>query len=211
MSTIDTFELKKEQYKLASKVQLRDGFDKIKTVAGISTVFSGDNILACVVVCELPSLKVLEKQTYLLSNPLPYQLGYLAYRDMPAMIEAYNLLEEEPDVIFVEGSGINHPRRIGLASHLGLALNKSTIGVTQKLTFGQVNEGKIIFNNEVSGFEIKTREHANPIYISPGHLVTLGSSLDLIKRTIQYPHKMPEPLHLAHKIAKKKIKEKNSL
>ena len=203
---MDIFELKKEQLKLAPKIVLNDGFSKIKTIAGVDCCPFENKLIACVVICEYPSLKMLEKKTFILDGPLPYKPGYLAYREMPAMIEAFNKLEEEPDILFVDGLGILHPRRIGLASHLGLVLNQPTIGITDKLLFGKVENGKIIYNNHVSGFEIKTKEHAKSIYVSPGHFITLGSTLNIITNAIKFPHKMPEPLYLAHKFAKKKAK-----
>jgi deoxyribonuclease V len=204
---MDLFELKREQTRLAHKIQRRDSFSRINTIGGINCVAMGENIIATVVVCEYPSMKLLEKQSYIFSDPLPYRMGFLAYREMPAMIEAVNLLEKEPDVLLVNGPGMNHPRKIGIASHLGLALNIPTIGVTQKLNLGKVENGKIIAHNEIVGFEITTREHANPIYVSPGHLITLGSTLNLIPSTIQFPHKLPEPLHIAHKVGKKKVRK----
>lgn len=205
---MDLFELKREQSKLARKVQLRDDFDKVKTIAGIDCVPTENSVIAAVVVCKYPSLEFVEKKTYSLSNPLPYRAGFQAYREMPAIIEAYNQLDEEPDVILVNGLGVNHPRKFGMATHLGLALNKPTIGVTQKLPFGKVESGKIFNHNEHLGFEVKTREHANPVYISPGHLITKGSTLNIVSKTIQFPHKMPEPIHIARKVAKKKAKGK---
>jgi len=204
---MEIFELKKEQTKLAGRIILRDGFDKVRIIAGAECIAVGNKILASVVVCEFPSFKVLEHQTYLLSDPLPYHPEYVAYREMPALVEAYNKIELEPDVILVSGSGINHPRKIGIASHLGLILNKSTIGITDKLELGRVEHGKIMIGLDLAGFEIKTREHANPIYVSPGHLITPGAALELVSKSIVYPHKMPEPLHLAHKLGKKKSKE----
>jgi deoxyribonuclease V len=200
---MDVLELKKEQLKLAPKIILSDGFTKLKTIAGIDCIVRGNKLLAGVIVCDYPSFKIKEKKTYLLADPLPYIPGFLAYREMPAMIEAYNLLEEEPDLILVDGPGIAHPRRLGIASHLGLALNKPTIGVTNKLTFGTLRDGKLWSNQEILGFEIKTREHSNPIYVSPGHLVSLGTALRIISETICLPHKMPEPLHLTHKLVKR--------
>jgi len=204
---MDTFELKKEQDKLAQRVQLQDSFTKIKTIGGVDCVQKDNKLLACVVVLEYPSLKFLEKKTAVLHDPLPYRPGFLAYREMPAIIEAFNMLEQEPDVLLVDGTGILHPRKLGMASHLGLALNQPTIGVNSKLHLGNVENGKIYFNNEFLGFEVKTREHATPIYVSPGHLITLGTSLQTVQRSIQHPHKLPEPLHLAHKLAKKEIKK----
>ncbi|PIZ51227.1 hypothetical protein COY27_04350 [Candidatus Woesearchaeota archaeon CG_4_10_14_0_2_um_filter_33_13] len=205
---MDTFELKKEQSKLANKIIVKDLFDKIKTIGGAECIALGEKILAVVVVCEFPSLKMIEKKTYLLSSPLPYKPGYQAYREMPALMEAYNQLSEEPDILLVKGFGINHPRKFGMAAHLGLALNQPTIGVTQKNIVGKVEKGKIIFQNDIVGFEITTKEHANPVYVSPGHGVSLGSALDLVSKIILPPHKMPEPLHISHKIAKKKVNDK---
>lgn len=204
---MDTFELKKEQKRLAEKVVLKDDPVKVKTIGGTECLATGNKLLACVVVCEYPSLKLIEKKTYLLPDPLPYKAGFLAYREMPAIIEAYNKLEQEPDLILVKGAGIAHPRKFGMASHLGIALNKPTIGVTQKLLSGKIQGGKIMLHNDIVGFEIKTKEHANPVYASPGHLVSLGSVLKIVSKTIKYPHKMPEPLHLARKIAKRKVKD----
>lgn len=206
---MDSYELKKEQLKLAPKVVLNDNLARIKTIGAAECMQVKDKLLACVIVCQFPSFEILEKQTYLLHNPLPYKQGFLAYREMPAIIEAYNQLEQEPDILLLEGPGILHPRKIGLASHLGLILNKPTIGVTQKLILGNVEKGKVMVNGDVLGFEIKTREHANSIYVSPGHLVSLGTVINLISQTIKHPHKMPEPLHLARKIIKKKVKKVN--
>ena len=200
---MDLIELKKEQLKLAPKIMISDSFKKIKTIGGAACIQMNHKLLACVVVCEFPSMKLLEKQTYLLNDPLPYTTGFLAYREMPAIIEAYNQLETEPDVLLIKGNGIIHPRGFGIASHAGLALNKSTIGVTEKLLTGRIEQGKVMIKGNVSGFEVKTREHSKPIYLSPGHLISLGSVLNIIPKTIIPPHKMPEPIHLALKIARK--------
>lgn len=200
-------ELKKEQRKLAEKVILKEDFTKIKTIGGVDCAQTKNKIIACVVVCEFPSLKLLEKQTATLADPLPYKPGFLAYREMPAIIEAFNKLENEPDVLLVDGSGILHPRKLGMASHLGLALNKPTIGVTKKFFIGDIEKGKIYLDKELAGFEIRTREHAKSLYISPGHLISLGTTLKIIHQSIKPPHKLPEPLHLAHRFAKKELKK----
>ncbi len=209
---MDLAELKKEQLKLAPKVVLKDGFStlsSIKTIGGIDSIGIGTELLACAVVCEFPSMKLLESKTYLLHQPLPYVPGFQAYREMPAMIEAFNHLETEPDLLLVSGAGIAHPRRLGIASHLGLVLNKPTIGVTQKLLFGKVERGKIVAAVDILGFEIKTREHSNPVYVSPGHLIALGTVLSIMPKLMREPHKMPEPLHLAHKLARREGKRVN--
>lgn len=204
---MDTLELKKEQRKLAARVVLNDNFARINTLGAAACIPFGNKLLACVVVCNYPSLELKERKTFLLNDPLPYKSGFIAYREMPAIIEAFNLLEEEPAILLVQGSGILHPRKCDIASHLGLVLNIPTIGITSFLPLGRVEKGKIVVNNKICGLEIKTKEYAHPSYVSPGHLISLGTILNLVPKTIKYPHKMPEPLHLAHKIARKKVKE----
>jgi deoxyribonuclease V len=201
---MDTFDLKKEQLKLAGKVVLNDGFSTVKTVGGAACFPLQDKLLACVVVCSYPELELLEKKYAVLNNPLPFISGFSAYREMPAIIEAYNELEQEPDLLCVVGSGRVHPRRLGIASHLGLALNTPCIGVAKNLLVGHVEQGKIHVGNEIAGFQMTTKEHAKPLFVSPGHLVSLGSTLRLMTQMVKPPHKMPEPLHVAHKYAKKK-------
>ncbi|MEK6905254.1 MAG: endonuclease V, partial [Nanoarchaeota archaeon] len=151
----------------------------------------GNKLLATVVVCEFPSFEVKEYKSYVLDNPLPHKLGFEAYREIPAIIEAVNQLDEEPEVLLVKGSGVLHPRRIGIASHLGLELNIPTIGVQDKLTFGTLQEGKIILDGTVLGFEIKTKEFSNPLFVSPGHNISVKTALDIVSKSIVHPHKLP--------------------
>jgi len=205
---MDLFEFKREQQRLATKVQLQDGFSTAKNVGGEACMVMGKNLLACVVVCELPSFTVVDKAFYLLHDPLPFQQGFSAYREMPAIIEAYNQLNVEPDVLFVEGEGIAHPRGLGIASHLGVVLRVPTIGVVDRLHCGVVAEGKVMVLGEVRGFEVVTREHAKPVYVSPGNMVSLEKAKELVMKMMQYPHKMPEPIHLANKLARKMNEEK---
>ena len=209
VNLMDIYELKKEQVKLASKVIVQDRSIKLKSIAGTYCLPVGDKLLGCVVVLSFPDLELLEKKTFLLDNPLPYKTGFLAYREMPAIIDAFNQLEEEPDIILVNAPGILHLRKVGMASHLGLALNKPTIGVTTNHLIGKIEKGKIMMDGEILGFEVRTRDHSNPVYVSPGHMVSLGSSLSIVQKAIKHPHKMPEPLHLAQRIAKKKAKVSN--
>ncbi len=204
---MNLIELKREQVKLAPKVVLKDSFTVIRTIGGAACAAIGQKLLATVVVCEYPSLKLLEKKTALLANPLPYRPGFEAYREMPAIIEAYNWLELEPDVLLAKGTGILHPLRLGIASHLGLALNVPTIGISETLPLGTVADGKVVVQEKTLGYVIKTKEHANPLYASPGHLVSLSSMQQIIPTTIIPPHKLPEPLHLALRIARKKAQK----
>jgi len=204
---VDLLKLKEEQLKLAKKVSIIDSIKNFKTIAGCDQVYLGNKVVSAIIVCEYKSMKVIESKHAAVEGKIPYKSSFLFYRDGPAVMEAYNLLEEKPDVLIVEGNGILHPRRFGMASHLGILLDVPTIGVTKRLMLGEVKGGTIYVEKEARGYEFVTREHANPIYISPGHKISLKTSMETIKNCIRQPHKLPEPLHLAQRYAKKTAKE----
>jgi len=200
---VDLNTLKKEQIKLAKKVITTDGFEKIKTIAGCSQAYVDDKVISAIVVCDYKTLEVIESKHAVGEGKIPYKSGFLFYKDGPAVMEAFNMLEQKPDVLIVEANGILHPRRIGMASHVGILLDVQTIGVTKRLMLGQVKGNTIYVEKEARGYELITREHARPIYVSPGNKISLKTSLEVIKNCIKEPHKLPEPLHLAHKYGRK--------
>ena len=106
----------------------------------------------------------------------------------------------------VDGNGIAHPRGLGIASHFGLAINKPTIGIASNLMLGRVENGKIYIEKSHVGFEVITKEHASPIYVSPGHLISIGTAVKIVRESLKPPHKMPEPLHWAHRGARREMK-----
>ncbi|MBI4150119.1 endonuclease V [Candidatus Woesearchaeota archaeon] len=200
---VDVEKMRKEQLKLSKEIVLRDEFDKLKLIAGCDCIFENERVIATIIVLEYPSMKFVEAKYAIQEDAIPYIPGYLAYREMPAITVAYAKLKNKPDIVICDGNGILHPRRIGSASHLGIALNTPTIGVAKKLLLGHVQEGKVWVDNEIRGFEVKTKEVSNPIYVSPGHNVSLGTALKLAMECTRPPHKLPEPLHAAHKYANK--------
>lgn len=204
---MDLVELKKEQLRLAQKIVLENGFFELKTIGGMVVQQVGDKILAVVVVCEFSSMVLRETKYFVLPNPLPFYRDYEAYRVLPAMVEAFNLLDEEPDLLLVEGDGINHPRRLGVASHVGLSLNIPTIGITDTLGYGSVEGEKILHDGVVCGVVLQTRQFAKPIYATAGYRCLVEAISGIVSQTLRYPHKMPEPLHLAHALARKMKKE----
>ncbi len=203
--------LKKEQLKLAKKIILKDSFDEIKLIGGCDQAFYENKIISMVIVFDNNG-KLIEKKYAIKDVTIPYVPGFLAYREMPAILEAFNKLENKPDILLCDCNGILHPRKIGMASHLGLILEVPTIGVAKNKLLGVIDEDKkIIYNDHVLGFEIGTKEHAKPIYVSPGHMISMKSSEKIVKEWLK-GHKTPEPLHVAHKFAnriKKNLKEKN--
>ena len=203
---MDIRKLEEEQIKLAKKVIVKDDFEKTERIAGVDQAFANGNVISGIVVCSYKDLNLIEKKYAVVKAKFPYISGFLSYRESPAIIEAFNQLENKPDILIVDGNGILHPRRIGMASHLGILLDIPTIGVAKRLIAGEVREGTVYIEKEARGYELATREHSKPLYVSPGYKVSLKTSLEIVKKCIKFPHKLPEPLYLAHRYANK-IKE----
>lgn len=198
---VDFAKLREEQLKLAKKVISSDSFEKLELVAGVDCAYNQYDAIAAIVVCDYKTMEVKEKVFSVVKAKVPYLQGFLAYREGPAISEAYDKLENKPDVMVFDGHGILHPRRIGLASHLGVLLNQASIGVAKQLLVGEVKGSIVYVDKEAQAGLIVTREHSKPIYISPGHKISLKTSIEIVKKCMRFPHKLPEPLHLAHKYA----------
>lgn len=196
-------DLKKEQLRLAKKVIVKDDFDEIKYVGGCDQAYADNKVISAVVVMDAQSLEIVEKKYAVAEAPMQYIPGFLSYRESPAVMEAMAKLEKKPDLLFVDGNGILHPRKIGMASHLGILLDMPTIGVAKKLMLGEAADGKITFEGEVLARELRTKEHAKPIYVSPGHRVSMKTAYEWAHKCVLEKHKMPEPLHEAHKYSNK--------
>ena len=195
---LNASKLKEEQLKLAKEVVLKESFSKVKLIAGCDQAFVDGEVVSGVVVLD-KDMQTVEKAYSIVKAQIPYIPGFLFYREGPAIIDAFNKLEKKPDVLLVDGNGILHPIRLGMASHLGVVLDIPTIGVTKRLMCGDVKEGKVYVDKEIRGIELKTREHSNPLYVSPGHKISFGKSMEVVKNSLKHPHKLPEPLHLAHR------------
>ncbi|MDP3766045.1 MAG: endonuclease V [Nanoarchaeota archaeon] len=203
----DFDKLKEEQLKLAKKVVLKDYFDKLELIGGVDAAFTQEDVISAIVVCDYKTMEVKEKVFSVVKAKVPYLKGFLAYREGPAISEAYAKLESKPDVMIFDGNGILHQRRCGLASHMGILLDQPSIGVAKQLLGGEVKNNKVYLDNEVRAEVIVSREHSKPLYISPGHKISLKTSVEVVKRCLKFPHKLPEPLHLAHRYADE-IREK---
>ncbi len=201
---IDLHKLEIEQKRLAKAVSLRDSIDfsLTESIAACYNTFVGNRIISVFIVCNL-EMEIIEQQYSTKRLDFPYISSFRAYRELPAMIGCYNKLAEAPDIIFVEGHGILHPRGLGIASHLGISIQKPTIGIAQKLLVGEVKREEVILNGKVAGYAFSGREGSKPFYVSPGHMISLKTSLELTKRCLKLPHKLPEPLVLARKFAHK--------
>lgn len=207
---INIKKLKQEQLRLAKKVVLKDSFDEIKLIGGVDQAFVDNKVISLVAVMDYKTGKLVERKYAVKDVNVPYIPGFLAYREMPSVLEAFNKLENKPDILLCDCNGILHPRKIGMASHIGLILEIPTIGVAKRKLLGVVDENKkVIYNDQVVGVEVLTKQHAKPIYVSPGHMVSFKTSEKIVKGLLK-GHKLPEPLYLAHKFVnniKKKVKE----
>ncbi len=200
---IDLGKLKKEQLKLQRSIVTKDDFEKIDLLGGCDFTCWDKKIGCALVVYDTKEKKIIETQTIVLDETFPYIPTYLFYRYGTAVNEAYLKLQTRPDILMVHGNGRLHPRHLGLASHIGLALDIPTIGVAQKLLCGEVRDGFVYLNDEKIGASLKTREFSNPVFVSVGHRICLKTAVQLVKDNCIEPHKMPEPLHLVHKIVSK--------
>lgn len=201
------------QRELAAKVIRDDQFSAIHRVGG-SDVSNNprdpeNRIYAALLALDFPSLKPLESQYATATAPLPYVPGFLAFREVPALVEAFQQLSVKPDLILVDGHGVSHPRRLGIASHLGVVLDCPTIGVAKSILVGspQGEPGNrpgdctpLVWQGKTIGAVLRTRANVSPVYVSTGHRITLDSAIEWVIRCLTR-YRLPEPTRLAHQAA----------
>lgn len=198
--------LEEEQIKLAKKVVLKDDFDEINYIAGCDEAYFDNYVISAIAVLEIKTFKLVDVAYAFKTLKFAYIAGFLSYRLAPCIIEAYAKLKQKPDVLMVNASGIVHPRKFGLASHLGLFLDVPTIGVSKKLAYGTISDDKIICEGEKRGVQIRTKEFAKPLYVNPGHRITIKTAARVFNECLE-GNKLPEPLRIAHKLVTKKREE----
>ncbi len=209
--SVDPKELKEIEKSILKGINLSDQNSKIKTVAGFEIKYSNKTYHCCGVVLDLETKEEKEHKEVSGQEIMSYSPTFIAFREGPAIIEAYRLLEQKPDLLIVKGNGALHKNKVGLASYVGVILNKPCIGVSKNLMYGNVEEDKIFFENELKGVAVKTKEFSNPVYVTTGHNMSVESAGEIIKKLIKEPYKMPLPLHLAHKYLSEIKKNKLNL
>ena len=197
-------DLIEEQEKLAGKVIKKDDFNSIKTVAGVD--LSGKK--AAAVVFSYPELKLIESKVIPIELQFPYIPTFLTFREGPAIIKVLSKLKSEPDIILFDGNGILHPRGVGIASHVGVQLDKPTIGVAKSLLCGEVEEPEkigeyryIYFKDKIIGASVKTSK-AKPVYVSIGHRISLKTAIEIVLNCSSY--RLPEPIRQADILANRR-------
>ncbi len=188
------------QKKLANKAVLKNSVKHIRTVAGVDMAYAEKKSAAAIVVCDYKSMKVIETKTYVGRVMFPYIPGLLSFRELPAIKRVFAKLKHRPDILLINGNGILHMRYFGIASHAGVVLDVPAIGVVQNLLCGEVKNRYVYYKGRVVGYRYTRRGYA-PIYISPGHKVSLRGSISIVKKCMR-EHKLPEPLYIADRLSK---------
>jgi len=204
---IDIKKLENEQEKLAKQLSIKDSIDfsKVVKIGGISNVFFQNKIISAAVVIN-SEFELVEQKYFSDKTRFPYIPGFRAYRELPAMVSCFEQLEDKPEVVFISGHGISHPR-LGLASHFSLVTGIPAIGIADSLLFGEINGENVVKDRKIIARILKTREGSRPLYVSPGNLISLESAVKLVRRFIKEPYKLPEPQRLAHKYSREVMKE----
>ncbi|OKY78864.1 MAG: Deoxyinosine 3'endonuclease (endonuclease V) Nfi [Candidatus Methanohalarchaeum thermophilum] len=205
-TSIDKEDMREIQEEIKEKSIIEDKFEvnEINSVAGVDQAFieekkiiSGSVVLNC-------DFSVIDKNYVTRDINFPYISGFLAFREGNSVLESIKKLKIDPDLVILDGSGILHPRKAGLATHIGLNLNKPTIGVIKNPFCGEKERNvkkvgeysKVKIDKETVGYCFKSKSECNPIYISPGHKISKKTSLKISKYFIKN-HKLPEPIRNA--------------
>jgi len=203
-------ELRREQLELSKKVMIKDGFGEIGSIAGIDVAYTKANnkLIACAayVIMDYNSMEIIEKGWIYDRVKIPYIPTYLAYTELPLVEKLWNKMKEKPTIIMLDGHGIMHPYRLGLASHVGVVLDVPTIGVAKSPLYGNFKEEGNYFleNGREIGYKL-TSSAKKPVYISPGHLISLETAIEVARHFSIY--RIPEPTRQAHILAGSKIRE----
>lgn len=196
------------QQKLRTMVVTRNELSQVRTIAGVDISTAGQRAHAAIVALSFPDLQPIEAAQAELPLTFPYIPGLLAFREAPAILAAIERLQIEPDLFIVDGQGLAHPRRMGIASHIGVIINKPSIGCAKSLLCGQHGEvgprvgdyTEIYDQGEVIGAALRTREDTKPVYVSIGHKVDLSTAISYVLRCCR-DHRLPEPIRWAHQVA----------
>jgi deoxyribonuclease V len=207
---------RKIQESLAEKVRCIPLRTKPKLIAGVDAAFSESQVFAAACLFAFPALSLLDEACAVSPVSFPYISGYLSFREGEPIIRALRLLKAKPDVILVDGQGIAHPRLMGIASHIGVLLDQPTIGCAKSRLVGEFEEpgwkrgarAPLRFQEKIVGAVVRTRNHVRPLFISPGHKVSLKNAVEIVLQTTR-GFRIPEPLRRAD-ILSKQVKRKYS-
>lgn len=185
--------------------------ERIRLVAGVDVAYFDGKAVSAVVVLDYDSLRLLESQTATVEVKFPYVPTLLSFREIPPATACIRRLKLQPDVLLADGHGVAHPYGCGFASHLGLSIEKPTVGVAKSRLVGEpveIDGGLfLVYGGKVVASVLTTKKSVKPVYVSTGHLVSLSTAVKIVEHCIRGT-RIPEPLLAAHRIASEK-KRKN--
>jgi deoxyribonuclease V len=205
------------QGQLRGKVVPRGRMSSPKLVAGADAAFDleAERVFAVVVVLSFSSLEIVETVVHQESLSFPYIPGLLSFREAPALLHAFEKVRHNPDVVFIDGHGLSHPRSAGIACHVGFCLDKPTIGCAKSLLIGRhrvssLSRGSYTSlydaNNRVIGSVVRTRDQVRPIFVSVGHRIGLAQAVRLTL-SCGKGYRIPEPTRQADRFAEQAKRE----
>lgn len=203
------------QVKLARRVVRKSRIkpERIMTVAGVDVSYRNDIGRAAVVVLKLNGLKTVEQAVAARAVTFPYISGLLSFREAPVILEALVKLETKPDLLMIDGQGIAHPRRFGIACHIGLLLDIPTVGCAKTRLLGDYEAPRtpagstsyLTDGKETIGAVVRTRTGVRPVFVSIGHLINLNDSIRVVLESCR-GYRLPEPIRFADHLSRKKSK-----
>ncbi len=182
----------------------------IRVIAGCDSSLIGDDIFSLFVLFRYPDLTEIEVSMSRSPLQLPYIPGLLSFREIPNLLKAWEKINTKPDIIMVDGHGIMHPRKMGIATHLGMMVSTPTIGVAKKRLYGTydapaMSQGAfspVMAKSEKLGIALRSKEGKNVIFVSPGHLCDFETAETLVRDTLR-GYKLPEPTRIADLYSKR--------
>ncbi|TLX93678.1 MAG: endonuclease V [Thaumarchaeota archaeon] len=197
------------QLRLSRKVVTKDCTNKIRKVCGVDVSYNNETARASAVVMDAVTLDVLEHITLETKVKTPYIPGFLMLRESKPILSVMKSLKNNFDLLIVDGNGQLHPRKCGMASYLGIILNKPTIGVAKSLLCGNIKNNSIELNGKILGKVIENKK-GKKIYVSVGNKISLRNAVEIIKSLIKEGQWQPEPIIIADKCSKREFHHKIS-
>lgn len=202
------------QQALAANVRLDDEWPAApRWLAGFDVGFEDEGAItrAAAVLLDAATLQPLACEVARIPTSMPYVPGLLSFRELPALLAALERLPHRPDLVFVDGQGIAHPRRLGIAAHFGVATGLPTLGVAKKVLCGRHDDpgphpgdhAPLVHRGEQVGWALRSKLRCNPLIVSPGHRVSMQGALDWVLRTLR-GYRLPEPTRLADRLASRR-------
>ena len=201
---------RKLQEILQKKVNIIPLKKEPKYIAGVDAAFLNNKVIGVACLYKYPEISLIEETHAVTETLFPYIPGFLSFREGPSIITALKGLKRKPDIILFDGQGIAHPKKLGIASHVGVLLNIPTIGCAKSRLIGTYKEpgpkkgtcSSLLYKKQVVGVVLRTKDNMKPLFVSPGNRIDIKGSIEIVLSCSQ-GYRIPEPLRRADIISKK--------